>query len=284
MRTKTKIWFIVAAFLVIIGCVMFGGVMMKLKWDFSKLSTSKYVTNTYEIEEEFQKICVQADTADITFRKAEDGICKVVCVEHESEKHETEVKDGTLSIQLQDERKWFEHIGINVGTSKITVFLPQGFMFSSVDVLTSTGDIVMKKIETGRLNLSVSTGKITVESVKCEGDVKLKVTTGNSFLTDVQCKNLSTTGNTGKITMKSVVAEEQIDIKRSTGDVSFEKVDASDIVVKVSTGDVKGSLLSEKVFVTKMSTECVYLPKTINGGTCKIETSTGDIKISIEKE
>ena len=51
MGKSVKIWLIIAASLVLIGCIAFGGVMAMLKWDFAKLSTAKYETNDYEINE-----------------------------------------------------------------------------------------------------------------------------------------------------------------------------------------------------------------------------------------
>ena len=54
------------------------------------------------------------------------------------------------------------------------------------------------------------------------------------------------------------------------------------IMVKTSTGNVKGTLLSDKIFVTDTSTGRVSVPKTTSGGKCEITTSTGDIEIELE--
>ena len=40
---------IFAVILIIAGCMILGGVMTMLNWDFSKLSTVQYETNVYEI-------------------------------------------------------------------------------------------------------------------------------------------------------------------------------------------------------------------------------------------
>ena len=72
-------------------------------------------------------------------------------------------------------------------------------------------------------------------------------------------------------------------MERDTGDITFDKCDASDIYIKTSTGDVKGTLLTEKVFYTQTSTGNIDVPKTVNGGRCEITTSTGNIKINIQK-
>ena len=44
--------------------------MTLLKWDFKKLSTVKYETNTYDIDNSFNNISIKTDTSDIIFEKA----------------------------------------------------------------------------------------------------------------------------------------------------------------------------------------------------------------------
>lgn len=320
MKTKTKIWLITAASLILIGCIIFGGVMSMLKWDFSKLSTNKYETNNYEINEEYRNISIISNTADITFVPSESANTTVVCHEHENLKHSVTVKDGTLVVEIVDGRKWHEYIGINFGTQKITVSIPQGeygallvksstgdieipkdFTFESVDISLSTGDISFSaassgdvKIKTstgsirvesktaGSLVLTASTGKITASDITCTGDVSVKVSTGKSKLSNIECQNLTSSGNTGDITLKNVVAAGMFSIKRSTGDVKLNDSDAAEIFVKTDTGDVTGSLLSEKVFITETDTGTINVPKTVSGGKCEIHTDTGDISITVK--
>lgn len=83
--------------------------------------------------------------------------------------------------------------------------------------------------------------------------------------------------------MKNVIATEKFSIERSTGDVTFDGADAAEIFVKTDTGDVKGSLLTDKVFITETDTGRVDVPKTTIGGRCEITTDTGDISIEIKK-
>ena len=61
MRKTTKVWLIIAASLVIIGFIIFTGVMTTLKWDFTRLSTFKLETNNYEIGQEFDNIHIKTD-------------------------------------------------------------------------------------------------------------------------------------------------------------------------------------------------------------------------------
>lgn len=320
MTKTTKRWLIIATFLLLTGCVIFGGVMTVYKWDFSKLSTNKYETNKYDINDNFKNISVNVKTADIVFVASEKAKAEVVCYEQDNANHEVSVDNDTLTIKLVDERKWYEYIGINFRTPKITVYLPQGeygnltvssttgdtkipsnHTYNSIDISASTGDVECRasalesikiKLNTGdidienitaeNVDLTVTTGEIEAKSITCNSDFKTKVSTGEVELKDVSCKNLSSNGNTGDITLKDVIAEEKFAIERSTGDVKFEHCDANEIFVKTDTGDVKGSLLSDKVFITQTDTGNIDVPKTITGGRCEITTDTGDIKITVD--
>lgn len=322
MSKQVKIWLIVATVLVTIGLVMFVILMEVCNWDFTKISTIEYVTNTYELEEEFDNISINIDTTDIVFLKSNDNKSRVVNYEQKNIKYYVNVKNNTLIIDEVDERKWYEYIGISFNNPKISIYLsedeydmlsieestgdiviPKDFMFENIDILTSTGDvenyastketikiktstgdICVKDVSSGKLDLSVSTGDITILSITCENDVKISVTTGDVKLTDILCKNVISSGDTGNIFLKNIIAEEKFSIIRSTGDVKFDSCDASDIFVKTDTGDVNGSLITDKVFITQTSTGSVDVPKTITGGKCEIITSTGDIKLDIHKD
>lgn len=323
MRKQSAVWLVTAFSLILIGCIVFGGVMTAMGWDFSKISTTKLETNSYEIHESFADISILSDTADITFVPAEDLKCSVVCYEDVKAKHSVSVEDGMLSIKLVDSRKWYDYISIfHFGTPKITVSIPQGqygalfvksdtgdveiaqdFAFENINISLSTGDVInyapaSKSIKintsTGKINvenvsadtldLTASTGNITVSNVICEGDVKIGVSTGKCHLTSLKCNNIGSTGSTGDIYLKNVTAYGNFSIDRSTGDVTFEACDAAEIYVKTDTGNVTGSLLSEKVFITETDTGRIIVPETTTGGKCKIITDTGDIKIDISSQ
>lgn len=322
MGRKIKVWLIIATSLVLFGCIIFGGVMSMFKWDFTKLSTVQYETNSYEISGSFDNISINADTADITFIPSNDEKCRVVCYEEKNAKHSVAFTDNALAINVINEKKWYEHIGINFGTPKITIYLsqteyaslfikastgnvemPKDFKFEDIDITlstgnvkncasaskdikikTSTGDIRVENAFAGAIDLSVSTGKVIVESVKIDGDINVSVSTGDARLTDIACKSFTSTGSTGHISLKNVIAKEKFSLKRSTGDIKFENSDAETINIKTDTGDVTGSLLSEKIFITETSTGNISVPKTTTGGKCEVVTDTGDIKFEISKK
>ncbi len=317
MNKMTILWLVIATVLVLVGCILFGVAMFRLDWNFHMLSTVTYETNQYASLEPFENIVIITDTAHVKLVAADS--VSLNCYEQENAKHTVSVRDGTLYIEICDKTKWYDHIGINFdypgihlclpggqyGTLQIegntgAVSIPSDFSFANLDIAlstgdvrcyasttgtakirTSTGNIRMENVSAGALSLSASTGRVTVSDVVCAGDLQLRVSTGKASLTNVSCKNLISSGNTGDLSLDAVIAVESISIERSTGDVSFDRCDAAQLTIVTDTGDVTGTLLSPKIFLCETDTGRVELPQTTTGGTCKITTDTGDIRITI---
>ena len=313
-------WMIAAAILVALGMIMFAASLAANGWDFRKLGTEKYETNTYPIGELFGDISIHTDAADLIFTLADDGECRVVCHEQVKVKHAVSVQNGILIIVAVDTREWYEHINISFESPKITVYLPEkeygvltvtestgdieipkDFAFESIDIesstgdinacasasagikiKTSTGDICVENVTAEKMELSVSTGDVTVSSASCVGDITVGVSTGYAMLNDVSCKNISSNGSTGDILLRNAIASGNMSIQRSTGNVKFENCDAGELTIKTSTGNVCGSLLSEKIFIARSDTGRIDVPQTTAGGKCEINTSTGNITIELD--
>lgn len=311
---------IAAVILVVVGVIIFGAAFIASGFDFSKLDITKYETNTHSLSEVFEKIEIQLDEADITFKPSEDGKLRVDCVEREKVKHEVSVENGTLKIIAVDKRAWYDHLTLlSFKPQSITVYLPSDyyrvlkissdtgdvsisdiFSFGDVEITASDADIVFNASSDGNLkiktstgdiktigshattiDLSASDGEIDINNVDCKETLSVKVSSGKANLTDVSCRSIISDGSTGDIVLKNVVAEKTISIVRSTGDVSFDRSDAYELIVATDTGDVTGSLLSAKVFIVHSDTGMVDVPETTSGGKCKLTSDTGDIKINI---
>lgn len=300
MGKATKIWIIVAAVLLIGGLtVCFTSASVNGN-GFTELCTVKYQTTNHKITDSFDSIAFDTKTSDIRFLPADDGQCKVVCYEEENIRHTVKVESGTLTVTAVDTREWYDHVGINFNTAKITVYLPLGeynslnirnstgdieicqeLEFDNFDIRASTGDITVENITADEMSLSVSTGHIDAKNITCDGSLTVTVSTGKSLLRDITCKTFTTEGNTGDLTMTNVVASDSFNIIRTTGDVNFIGCDAAAVFIDTDTGDVSGTFLTGKSFVTETSTGDISLPDS-SGGECRIKTSTGDVNIDIK--
>ena len=321
MKKSTKIWLITAAALILVGALILCCVGGETKGDLGVLSNKKYETNCHAIEEEFKDIVVKTNTADVEILPSEGGAVEVVCVEESKVKHAVSVKDGALTVEVVDTRKWYDHIGIfGMKAPKITVYIPAGeygtlavkastgdvrmgepLRFDGVDIKVSTGDIEslasckgtmkldtntggvkVKNASVAMLDIWSGTGEISIENVTCEGEISASATTGDVNITDTACARFKSDANAGDIIMKNVVAAGEFSVTRSTGDVRFEACDAAEITVTTGTGDVKGSLTSEKIFIARSGSGKVKVPETTAGGKCKVKTTTGNIILTIE--
>ncbi len=300
MKNKTKVWLLIAAFLILIGGGMFATIMTGLEWDFMNLSTSEFETNTYEISENYRNISINVDMADIQLLPGNDESTAVECYEMKSMKHSVIAENGTLLISVEDTRKWYEHIGFYFRQPKVTMTIPKGeytklfikgstgdveiqkdIFFGDMEISISTGDVGVFASCSGNMSLKTSTGGIFVKSASAK-EMNLRVSTGKTVLNGVRCENLTSIANTGDIVLEDVIAAGKISVERSTGDVDFTACDATEIFVKTTTGDVEGSFLTDKVFITQTNTGKVNVPKSVSGGRCELTTKTGDIKITVD--
>lgn len=300
MSTATKIWLIIAIILIIGGSTVFVAVMSANNWNFRMLSTTNYTTNTYTSAADFQDISIETSTAKITFIPSDDSSARVVCHEMVKVPHTVTFDDGKLVIKEDDQRLWYDHIGLNFDSPNIKVYLPRNvygelnidsttgdivlpadFQFESIRIHTTTGDIQSSANVSGDITVKVTTGDVALTDVTCQNDLSIKVSTGDVALRNVKCNNFSTDGTTGDITMDNFIAVNLLSISRTTGDVTFKDSDAATINIRVSTGSITGNLLTGKIFTVETTTGSIRVPENSPGGTCNITATTGSIKINV---
>ena len=320
MKKSTKVWLFVAGIVFFIGLIALI-VSLALGWDTLSSKSKDLETQTISIQQDFDRISLECDTQDVYLLPSTDGECRVVFVTEEYYDNTAEVENGCLQVKSIDHSSFIDHVGISFGeASSITVYLPKleydalvinadtsdisipkEFSFGTVDIsLTTgdtsflasvtdllrihatTGDIQLENLSAGELDLSVDTGRINGNSLDCAGAFTLSVTTGKVVLEDVSCKSFTSTGDTGSLSLTSFLVDEMMSIRRTSGDVKLDGCDAAELQIETDTGDITGSLLTDKIFIVKTDTGKIQVPETTAGGTCKLTTDTGDIKIEIK--
>ncbi len=319
MKKATKIALIVAAALIMVGAVLFAGVMLALGFDFSRLSTQHLALQTFEIREDFNRIAIDTETADITLAPSGDGTTRVEFRKEEKINCSVAVEADTLTIVTTDDRTWLDQIGIySKGPSMIlylpkeaytalsiqvttgNVTLPEQYQLETLsiagttanidcratvasgDVRVTTGHIQWDAASAGDLRLITTTGSIALK-VSTAGDVQCTAQTGNMELTDIACQSINALNNTGNVELTNVTAESYIFAECSTGNIRLEACDAGELYLRTTTGHVAGTVLTEKIFITDTSTGIIGVPKTATGGKCEIITTTGNIQMEIEE-
>lgn len=319
MKKTIKVWIIIALILLVSGGALFAFTIHNNNYDFSVFETTSYITNTHEISEDFSKISIIADTADIFFVPSEDSLCRVVCFESETAPHSVSVGNDTLFITADKEKQNIKNIiTFSFNQPKVTVFLPKEvygtvfvksstsdvylpnkLSFESITINGTTGDIECNSSVTDFINIELTTGDVSLENISANnidvttstGDIEsdnltckdfsLASTTGDVEIENVKCENLNSSATTGDITVENCIALGNFSIVRDTGDVTLKNSDAAEIYIKTTTGDVRGSINTPKIFITKTDTGSTDVPASVTGGKCEITTDTGDIKIIV---
>ena len=177
-------------------------------------------THEYEILENYKDIKIVTDTADIQFILSEKPNTFIVCEEEKNANHSVMVKENTLRIEVNDNKKWYEDIGINLRAPKITVYLGKS-EYGNISLKTDIGNILLDNIiVTGKIAIETDTGNVKFE--ECDAsEAFIKTDTGNvtgSFLTD---KVVFAESDTGNIDIPKIIADEKCEIITDTGNIKI---------------------------------------------------------------
>ncbi len=153
-----------------------------------------------------------------------------------------------------------------------------------INLESSSGSIKLDNISSENINLEATSGSVKLDSVNAEKSITVESTSGSVELNSVSCENLNASASSGSVKLFDVIASDSMKVKSSSGSVNLNDSDASDIEIKTTSGSVKGTLLSEKIFVTETSSGSVNVPASFEGGKCYIKTSSGSINIKISSE
>lgn len=286
MKRSTVIWIITAVSLAVIGAAIAVGSMFALGWDFMKLNTENTESKTFAVEEKFFDISVNVPTQDIVFAFAEDGVCKVVCTEQKSMRYSVEVKDGVLTVNRVDTRKWYDYIGSIAFLSRdasVKIYLPES-RYSLLTVKGGTGDIIIPKdIGFDSASIFASTGDIKC-SASVSGLLQIKLSTGDIKIVGGVEGGLDLTATTGDITVNNADCKSDIKIALSTGEVRMSDVNCKSLTSAGSTGDMAlKNVIAAAGFTLTRSTGDIRFDG-CDAGEITVKTSTGDVTGSLLTE
>lgn len=278
MSSVKKGWLIAAAVLVVGGLLMAGGAVYFCDLDFHQFNTLKYEMHSTDIDPEFEQIDIDTSVAAVSIELSPDGNCRLDCYEPSKMKHTAQVENGVLKIR--EVQKWEGGFGIDMEEPTLTLYLPKD-QYAALKLLVDTGDIRVPKIFTfDRVQIGSDTGDVDFQA-GVTGQAQFKTDTGTVKAVGVSCGNFTAESDTGEILLENVIASGALDVTSQSGDVRLKECDGAEIYIITDTGDVKGTILTEKVFLTETDTGEVNVPKSLTGGRCDITTQTGDIDIMI---
>lgn len=251
---KAKISLIIASVFVLVGLLIFASLLTKNNWNISEISELQ--TNTYSLTEDFDSFSIQTDVADVEFVHSDNNICKVECREEKDFPHSVRIENNTLFITCT-EKNFFYFAPINFSSVKITVYLPQKeysalnisgstgnitvpekFAFTNSDISVTTGDINFCANVSGKADISSTTGNITVSGTNAD-NLNISLTAGKISVFDTEIKeNLTANVKTGKCTMNNITCN-VLSSTGTTGEIVLTDVCANEnFSVKRTTGNI----------------------------------------------
>ena len=321
MKPAKKAAIIVAVSFVVIGLLLSFGALVAMDFDFTKMNTMTLQSKVYSIEESFTDIFIEDAESDVRLIPTQDGSCTVICQESDKISHSVTVKNGKLTVERTDLRKWYERIGIYWGEMEVLIYLPKTeydrlsvsnvsgtvevpkeFSFVQAEIDNTSGDVRFLASVQNKLSVKTVSGDIRIADTACQnvsaestsGEIllsnlttaaetlRLKTVSGDIRIAEITCQNVSAESTSGEILLSNTTASETFWLKTVSGNVGLRNCDAGDLWIKTTSGEVSGTLLTEKVFLTDTSSGEVSVPKTASGGKCEIKTTSGDIDIKIK--
>ncbi len=317
MKAWTKIILITALVLFAAGAVI-GGVALASSGNIFK---EPFTSVTHNIDEEFQHISVDATAADIRILPSRDGKVSVTVEQSDKVTYAVAVANDTLTVTEQDDRAWFDHIGIHLRTQKITVYLPEGTygnlkletthgalrlsasdstfaaaalhstsgdmhitatVAGNLTVKATSGDMHIAATVTGNLTVKATSGDVELRNTKAE-DLTVSLTSGDLDMTDCRANDLNLSVTSGDVELDQVIGQGKLQVKTGSGDIELSGCDAASIKLSTGAGDVEGTLLSDKLFDVDSGSGRIRVPAgDKQAPLCYVRTGSGDIILRIE--
>lgn len=168
---------------------------------------------------------------------------------------------------------------ISAASGNVTV---EGVSPASLSVSTASGSIRVADVAAGDLSLSADSGDLTLENAALSGAAKLRTTSGDQRLENVSCASLAAESSSGEKRLTDVLAAGELRCESASGDLILLRCDGDSLDLRAESGEIRGSLRTEKIFLTETASGSVKVPKSVSGGSCEVHTSSGDIRLTLE--
>lgn len=279
---QIAIWSAVAA--MVLGVAVVAATWGSVGFGIRALDDQQYEMRNHWISEPFQNIRME-DVWDVRIEKSSTGKASVFCADAKDIVHSVRVENGTLMIQREDHRPWYEHIGITFWPSDSVILSLPDEQYHELFVKTVSGNIDLMDGKFQKINLSSTSGDIRISSLEkpfSSGNLAIATTSGDVECWDMELDSLTIGTISGDVKYFQGKVNGPMQITTISGDVEFPWSDAQSIEVSTVSGDVEGTLMSGKMFSLRSVSGTMHAPDSEEGnGRCEIATTSGNITISV---
>lgn len=291
MKRRTIITLIIAGVFFVSGIICCGVGASMVDFDFTRLGTvSSYEKKQYEVSAaEIASFSVTDRNNGIIILPSPDDKIRITYYENEKELYEIGEKDGTLSVEYRDMRKWYEYIGISwtVLSRDMIIELPADYS-GAFTAESSNGKMSLSDMNFtgGDISLQTSNAPIHVNNVTAAGDLTADTDNGTVTLSKTQVTGeLQIRTKNGKVVTEGVGAQGNMSLKTSNGAVLLDITElGSGLSCQTKNGPIKGTVpgdMSDYSITAETSNGKSNLPERYTGGekTLALHTSNGAIQV-----
>lgn len=167
----------------------------------------------------------------------------------------------------------------NAESSKITLYIPEGYAWEEADVEVGAGYIYISQINAKELELEAGAGKITADAITAE-KLSLSVGAGDMHIADTQVSNLEASVGMGNLNFQGAVSG-NIEAECSMGNMTIQLRGA------YKDYDYEIECVAGNIYLGENQYGDAVKEQTINNGTghkVDLECSMGNIKVTFDKE
>lgn len=250
-----------------IGCIIGG--MSGLHFDVKRLCGNGEVKEYHEAfsTQEIRNLKMKIPYGSLSILSGE---VEKIEIHMESDRNEQWAflvdEDDTLNIKSLQDENYFDHwwdMFYNWNPEvTISITVPSTYIFDSMEISLSAGNIEMNHLNLRRLDANVSAGKLTMDNLNCE-DLKTRNSAGSTWISNSEIKKINSEVSAGELKMRNV-AFETLDFDISAGHIDAEvrgKKEDYNVNINVSAGN---SNLSSQTGTTQK-----HIYGSVNAGSAK---------------
>ncbi len=285
-----------------IGCICLGGALAGIalaRGGWYQRETVEQVTHSIEMPVDPDEITadIQITDANVTILPSENGRCYAVCDETAVVNYILRVNENEIHLEENDNRKWYDYIGIMPTTREIVLYLPSDKYQFNIDAKTNSGNITCSPPLVS-FYATTASGNISCSS-NISWHFNAKTNSGNIDFINCDCRTIDIQSNSGNV-MLDHVASPRTDIRTKSGDISVARYYdsenicyttnddgehvplSSEMSFSTTSGDIDISLLEAMHYFVKSSSGDIICPEPIESDTLLCaESKSGDITITL---
>lgn len=145
---------------------------------------------------------------------------------------------------------------------------------------STSGGICLTGCRTGAAVLTNTSGGIWIGGAVFSGELQASSISGDIALSECRAGTLDLSTVSGSQLLRDTEISGNACLTSTSGEIVFEGFDAGEIEASAVSGSIRGTLRTGKIFQWETISGSASLPPSDrDGGTCRLETTSGDIEL-----